>query len=75
MGRKFLKCILKYLFYTKYNEINIFHSVVQKHFSNEKWLKEYKYFEYKLTQKFSDTVWTTEGNFLKRISAYVYCTK
>ena len=28
-GEKFLKCFLAYLYYTKYNEINIFHSDVQ----------------------------------------------
>ena len=36
MGERFLKRILTYC--TKYNEINICHSYIQKHVSYEKWL-------------------------------------
>ena len=39
MGRKYLKCILKYLCYHKYNEINMCNSNIQKHVCNEKWFK------------------------------------
>ena len=57
-GEGFLKRILTYLSWTKCNEINMCHSDVQKHVSHKKWYKQYKYFVYKLTQKFSDTcVW------------------
>ena len=30
-GKEFSKLIVTYLYYTKYDEIKIFHSVVQKH--------------------------------------------
>ena len=38
-GGKCLKPILTYLDCTKYNEINISHSDLQKHVAYEKWLK------------------------------------
>ena len=37
-----------------WNKINIWHSDTQKHFANKKWYKCYKYFVYRLSQKFSD---------------------
>ena len=56
MGEKYLKRIVKYLYCTKYNEINIGHSNIQKHVSYEKCYKKYKYFVYRLKQKLSDTL-------------------
>ena len=54
MGGKDLKRILTSLYSNKWNKINIRHSDTQKHFANKKWFKCYKYFVYRLTQKFSD---------------------
>ena len=54
MGRKYLKRILTYLYCNKWNKINIYHSDTQKHVSYKKWYKCYKYFVYRLSQKFSD---------------------
>ena len=51
-----LKCTLLYLYRIIYNETNICHLGVQKHVSHEKWLKSYKYFLYRLPQKFSETL-------------------
>ena len=69
-GEKCLKRILTYLDSTKYNEINISHSHIQKHVSYKKWYKKYKYYVYRLAQKFSD--WE---NFLKHILTYLDWTK
>ena len=55
-GGKFLKHIITYLCCTKYNEINLCHSDVQKHVSYKKWFKLYKYFVYRHIQKFFDTL-------------------
>ena len=38
-GGEFLKCILTHLCFTKYNEINVCHSYIQKHASYKKWYK------------------------------------
>ena len=40
------------LYCINYNQINICHLDIQKHVSHEKWLKSYKYFLYRLAQKF-----------------------
>ena len=45
--------ILEYLYSTKYNKINIYHSDIPKHVSYNKCYKKSKYFIYRLTQKFS----------------------
>ena len=73
-GGNFLKRILTYLNFTKYNENNICHSNVQKLLSYEKGNKLYKYFVYRLRQRFSDTL-QPMGGFLKRILTHLYCTK
>ena len=54
MKRKILKRISKYC--TKCSEINVCHSDIQKHVSNEKWCKYYIFFAYRLTQNFSNTL-------------------
>ena len=54
MGGKDSKCILTCLYCNKWNKINIWDLDTQKHFANKKWFKCYKYFVYRLTQKFSD---------------------
>ena len=54
MGGKDLKRILIGLYCNRWNKINVWHSDTQKHFANKKWFKCYKYFVYRLTQKFSD---------------------
>ena len=54
MWRKDLKRILTCLYCNKWNKIKIWHSDTQKYVSNKKWYKSYKYFVYRLTQKFSD---------------------
>ena len=53
---KFLKRFLLYFYCVNYNEINICHSGIQTHVSHEKWLKSYKYFLYRLSQNFSETL-------------------
>ena len=47
-----LKHILLYLYCVNYNEINVCHLCIQKHVSHEKWLRSYKYYLYRLAQKF-----------------------
>ena len=74
-GEKYLKRILTYLHSTKYNEINMCHSHIQKHVSYKKWSKKYKYYAYRLTQMFSDTLHPTVENFLKLYLTYLYSTK
>ena len=70
-----LKCILLYLYCINYNEINICDWGIQNHVSHEKWLKLYKYFLYRLTQKVSNTLRPMAWGFIKRILAYLYRTK
>ena len=44
-------------------------------FPIKKWFKYHKDFVYKLTQKFSDILWSMEGGeFLKRIVTHLYFT-
>ena len=57
-GKSFNR-ILTYLYCTKYNEINISYSDIQKHFPIKKSYKKYKYLTDKLTQKFSNTLRST----------------
>ena len=59
---KCLKSILTYLDCTKYNEMYIGHLHIQKHVSYKKLYKKYKYYVYRLTQKFSDTLHPTGKN-------------
>ena len=61
MGGKDSNLILTCLYCNKWNEINVWHSDTQKHFANKKWFKCYKYFLYRLTQKFSDTLRSMGG--------------
>ena len=56
-----LNCILLYCI--NYKEINICHLGIQKHVSYKKWCKCYKYFVYRLSQKFSDP----HGEILKEV--------
>ena len=44
IGGKCLKHIFAYLDRTKYNEINLSHSHIQRHVSYKKWYKKYKYY-------------------------------
>ena len=48
------KRILTCFHCNKWNKISIKHSDTQKHVSYKNWYKCYKYFVYKLSQKFSD---------------------
>ena len=79
MGEKCLKSILTYLDCTKYNETDIGHLHNQKHISNKKLYKKYKYCVYKLIQKFSDTFSYTlrpiGGKWLKHILTFLDWTK
>ena len=63
MEEKCLKRILKYLYWTKYSKINMCHPGIPKHVSYKKWYKTYKYFIYRLTQKFSHSLRPTEEAF------------
>ena len=74
-GGKCLNRILTYLDCTKYNEINIDPSHIQNHVSYKKGYKKHKYYVYRLTQKFSDTLHPTGGKNLKLILTYLDCTK
>ena len=53
-GGKCLNSILAYLYCAKYNEINVRHSYIHKNVFHKKWHKYYKYFVYRVTQKFPD---------------------
>ena len=53
-GEKCLKRILKYLYCTKYNKINIYHFDIHKNIFHTKWHKYYKCFVHRVTQKFSN---------------------
>ena len=53
--------------------INIGHSHIQKHVSYKKLCKNYKYYAYRLTMKFSDALlrkFFYRGKFLKNILTY-----
>ena len=63
MEEKCLKRILTYLDCTKYNEINIGHLHIQKHVSYKKLYKKYKYYVYRIAQKFSDILHPMEKKF------------
>ena len=63
MGEKCLKRILTHLDCTKYNVINLSQLHIQKHVSNKKLHKNYKYYVYRLTQKFFDAFHPTGGKF------------
>ena len=65
------KHILTYSYYTKSNEINIYHWNIQKKVSYEKWYKKYKYFLYKLTQKFSHTLHSTVKFFKEYFNTFI----
>ena len=52
--RPHLKRLLTCLYSIKYNKTNACHSNTQKHASYKKWYKCYKYFVYRLSQKFAD---------------------
>ena len=60
-GSKCLKRNLTYIYIAF--EINIGHSHTQNHVSYKKLHKMYKYYIYRLTQKFSDTFHPTVKNF------------
>ena len=60
---KYLKRILTYLDCTKNNEIDTDHSHIQKHNFCKKCYKKHKNFVYRLTQKFSNALHSTGGNF------------
>ena len=47
----------------------------KKHVSYEKWYKQRKYFVYRVTQKFSNSLRPMEEKFLKLILTYLYYTK
>ena len=51
---KCLKLIITCLYCSKYNEINMCHLYIHVDFFHKKLHKDYKYFVYSVTQKFSD---------------------
>ena len=62
--REILKRILTYLYCSKYYEVRIGHSDIQKHVSNKKnVIKSTIIMYYRDTQKFSDTLNPTGGIF------------
>ena len=71
-GRGLWKRIFIHLYWTKYNEIDICDSDVQKHVSHK---KLYKYFAYRVKQSFSYTLWPLKRNILKHTLTHFYCTK
>ena len=51
-----LKYILTCLYSSKYNEINVRYSHVQKYISHKKWYEWHSFFEYRVTQKIFDII-------------------
>ena len=61
IGTEFLKSILTYLYFTKYNKINIGHSDMQKHFLLNYGINNINILYSKFKQKISDPLQPTEG--------------
>ena len=65
-----------YLYCSEYDEINKCHPYIQKHvFYLKRRYEKYKYFVYRLPQKFSYALHPIGGEFIKRILTYLYSTK
>ena len=73
MEGKCLKRILTYLYFTKYNEINVRHLDIKKRVSNESNIKSTKIL-YTSSHKSFLIHYVLREKIIKRILTYLYCT-